>query len=364
MELTDELDEEGSADAEVAALAVSSRLLQLQYAWRLGMSDEEEARLSAEAEAIATRTGDLHSLAMLRLATSARPGVQRVASEWLAAAEETNRLADESGDLSLRVAMRAACSYAYLAAGDFDGFERELDLVLELADGDRSAGAGIVIGSPIAWATLGKAMVRRERGRLDEAEELFERALRIAEEDGDPEMVSWTRGNTSLLLAMRGNTEAGVAMARRNCEETERLGDVFSRTIALGNLGSVQLIAGDHAGALESMEAAERVYREAMGDGGEMEAWRGSVHARALAGLGRGEEAVEVATGAVEFARAHGMLWALPLALLALAQARAAAGAEGVEQALDEAAAVAEETGATMALLTIEQEREALGARR
>ena len=32
---------------ETAALAVISRLLQLDYAWRLGMDDEEEARLAA-----------------------------------------------------------------------------------------------------------------------------------------------------------------------------------------------------------------------------------------------------------------------------------------------------------------------------
>ena len=368
MELADELGEEGDGegcDGEIAALAVSSRLLQLQYAWRLGMSDEEEARLAAEAEAIAKRTGDLHSQALLVTATSARPGLSLVASEWLAAAEEANRLADESGDPSLRVAIRAACSYAHLATGDFERFERELDLILELAGGDHSLGAGIVIGSPIAWATMGKAMIRRERGQLDEAEELFERALRIAEEDGDPEMVSWTRGNVSLMLAMRGDTEAAIGLARRNCEETERLGDVFSRTIALANLGAVQLVAEDNAGAVESMESAERLYRGAMGNGGEMEAWRGAVRARALARLGRGEEAVEVATGAVEFAREHGMLWALPLALLGLAQARAAMGADAtaVAEAFDEAAAVARDTDAPMALLTIEQEREALAVR-
>jgi hypothetical protein len=36
MELVDELDE----DEETAAMAVHSRLLQLQYAWRIGMSRE------------------------------------------------------------------------------------------------------------------------------------------------------------------------------------------------------------------------------------------------------------------------------------------------------------------------------------
>ena len=69
-ELADELEE----NEETTALAVMSRLLQLDFAWRLGMDDEEEARLTAEAEEIATRTGDLRSLALLRMATSVRPG--------------------------------------------------------------------------------------------------------------------------------------------------------------------------------------------------------------------------------------------------------------------------------------------------
>ena len=62
--------------------------------------------------------------------------------------------------------------------------------------------------------------------------------------------------------------------ARRNCELTERLGDVFSRSLAIANLGAAQLAAEEYAGALDSIEEAERLYREAMGNGGEMEAWR------------------------------------------------------------------------------------------
>src|SRR5262249_13913049 len=62
MDLAAELDE----DEETAALACASRLLQLQFAWRLGMEPEEERRLTREVEEIATRSGDLRSLAMLR----------------------------------------------------------------------------------------------------------------------------------------------------------------------------------------------------------------------------------------------------------------------------------------------------------
>jgi class 3 adenylate cyclase/tetratricopeptide (TPR) repeat protein len=356
MQLVDDLDE----NEETAALAVSSRLLQLQYAWRLGMDKDEEARLVAEAEQIATRTGDKHSLAMLRFATAALPGMRHEATPWLEAVEDANRLAGESGDMHLRVAMRAACAYAFLCVGDFDGFERELDRVLALADGNRSIGAGIIVGSPIAWATMGKGLVERERGRLDEAEALFERGLAIAKEDGDPETASWTLSNLSLLLAMRGDVEGGIGMARRNCEETERLGDVFSRTLALANLGACQLVAEEYEQALDSLETAERIYREAMDSGGEMEAWRSALRARALAGVGRTDEAIALATEASEIARERGMLWSLPLAILSVARARAAAGDTEIEEALDEAAEIARDTGALTTLAAIEEEREAL----
>jgi hypothetical protein len=58
------------------------------------------------------------------------------------------------------------------------------------------------------------------------------------------------------------------------------------------------------------------------------------------------------------------MLWQLPPALHALAQARAAAGAAGVEEALDEATAVCWRLGHALALQRIEAERPSLtGAR-
>jgi class 3 adenylate cyclase/tetratricopeptide (TPR) repeat protein len=358
MELASELEE----NEETRALAVMSRLLQLDFAWRLGMDAEEEARLTAEAEEIATKTGDRHSLALLKLATTTRPGKPHVASTWLAATEEVNRLADESGDLHLRIAIRAAGSYAYLCTADFDGFDRSLDEILELCGDDREAGAGIVIGNPFAWATMSKGLVAREHGRLEEAEQRFEAGLRIATEVGDPEIASWTRSNQALMLAMRGEPEAGVALARRNCELTERLGDVFSRSLALANLGASQLGAGEADAALRSLEEAERVYRAAIDGGDEMECWRAALRAEALTGVGRAEEAAALAEWASDVARERGMLWSLPLALRALGVARDAAGGEGAREALDEAAVVAERTGALVSLAGIEEARDGLAA--
>jgi class 3 adenylate cyclase/tetratricopeptide (TPR) repeat protein len=353
MELAQDLDQSEEADA----LAVSSRLLQLDYAWRLGMNREEVSRLEAEAGEIATRIGDLRSLALLQMLRSARPGLEQTTSEWIAGVDEASRLADESGDHHLRVAIRAAGAYAYLCAADFKGLEEIADEVLELAGDDNSAGAGIIIGSPVAWAFGAKAIVRREHEEFEECERLLDRGLQIAEEQGDPDTASWNRGSKAMLLAMHGDPRAGVAVGQRNRELTERLGDVFSRSLALMNLGTAQLAAEDYAGALDSFEEAERLHREAMDGGDEQEAWRAAVRAEALTGVGRPEEAIELASWAAEIARKRELRWSLPLTLLALARARIATGHKGAREVLDEAAAVAGETGS----LTMVSAAEAAG---
>jgi class 3 adenylate cyclase/tetratricopeptide (TPR) repeat protein len=356
MELTAELEE----DEEVAALAIHSRLQQLTYAFRVGMGREEQNRLAAEAEEIATRREDLHSLALLRVATAVRPGLDHYAESWLAAVRESVELADRAGDPHLRVAIRCAGAFAYLMTGDFEGFEAALDEVLELVGDDGSIGANIILGSPVAWGLMGKGMVRRERVEFDEAEELFERGLRIALEEDDPETASWIRSNQAGLLAMRGESEAGLAIALRNVELTEKLGDVFSQSLALSNLSWAQLNSGDAEAALESIEESERLYRELMDEGGEMAGWRAHLRSQALREVGRVEEAVEAAEWAAEISRSRGLMWTYPAAMLALTRALRAAGRPGASEALSEAERVTRETGAETLMIDLAAERESL----
>ena len=93
-----------------------------------------------------------------------------------------------------------------------------------------------------------------------------------------------------------------------------------------------------------------------------MEGWRAQLRAQALLGVGRAEEAIAEAEWAVRVSRERGLLWALPLALLALGRARHAAGQDGAVEALDEAVEVAEADQRRHLLLEIEAEREALAS--
>jgi class 3 adenylate cyclase/tetratricopeptide (TPR) repeat protein len=357
-ELVDGLEE----SEETATLAVYSRLLQVDYGWRLGMPVAEADALASDAAAIAKRIGDLRSLALLQMLTSARPGVVRHADEWTAGAGEATRIADESGDRDLRVAMRAAGAYAYLCAGRYGECERMVDESLELADDDPASGAGIIIGCPAAWCYMAKAIVLSERDRLEEADNLLAKGLRIATDREDTETASWIRGMQSRLLWLQGDADSAVALAQRNCELAERLGDVFSRTLALGNMALSRIASGDHDGAIDAIVRAQRLYHSAIPEGGEGETWRAAVHAEALLGAGRGQEALEQAEHAAARGRKEGMHWSLPGALRVLGLARAASGVQGSETALDEAEAIARGTGSELSLRSVEEAREEIGA--
>ena len=125
----------------------------------------------------------------------------------------------------------------------------------------------------------------------------------------------------------------------------------------------MELAAGDFDAALESIEEADRVYMEAMDNGGELEGWRGTIRAEALRGVGRVEEAIEAAERSCEVCRERGLNWTMPLAALALGRARAAAGdVPGAHEALEEAARMAEDTDVTVTLAEIESERDSLAA--
>jgi class 3 adenylate cyclase/tetratricopeptide (TPR) repeat protein len=349
-------------DPESVHMSLFSRMLQLEYAWRLGIDPDEFESIVGEARAIATELEDFNALTLLKLLVSARPGVAESSSEWVEAIGEALELAERSGEPALGVAVRAAGAYAFMCAGDLDRVEATADEMLELTADEPDLGAGLVIASPRAWALTAKAMAARERDDAAEAERLLDRALAETAARGDLETESWALGAKAELIADRGDIEAALALALRNRELTDRLGDVFSQTVALTMLAYVRVEAGEFEAGLADIERADREYREAMGTGGEMQSWRGTLRAKALIGCGRAEEALEQAEESLATARRLEMGWPLPLALYGLAAARAALGLDGVSETLDEAAALARAYDHRLVERKIEESRQDLVA--
>ena len=272
------------------------------------------------------------------MATGARARAAATCDEWIDAAEEAIRLADESGDLHLRVAIRAAGAYAHLCAGDFDGFEasaRRGDRAGRRAI--RSVGAGIVIGSPVAWAHMGKGLVaararaaRRGRSAVRRALRHRRRGRRPGDRELDPRQPGADAGRSA------GEPEAGAALGAPQLRADRAARRRLLAQPRLDLVLDAQLAAGDYAAALESLEEAERLYREAMGAAAR---WRPGA-AAARRGLSsasaRTEEGLEAGRAGRPSRRSRaGMRLVAPLALFKLASPgpRARPARAGAEEA-------------------------------
>ena len=84
--------------AETIPLVLQASRKLLSVAWRTGMPDAEADALFAEARALAERTGDLRSLALLASAYSTIKMSQGDVSSYFAHGVESVRLAEQTGD--------------------------------------------------------------------------------------------------------------------------------------------------------------------------------------------------------------------------------------------------------------------------
>ena len=223
-----------------------------------------------------------------------------------------------------------------------------------------------MIGNPIAFAHMGKGTVHKERGRIRRrGRRAASWRCEAAAEARDPETESWIVGMQAMLRTVQGDPEAGISIARRGYEIAEQLGDVFSRSLALSNLGWAQLEAGEFETALESIEEADRLYSGGDGDrrrdGGLAPLPAGGSAARPRARSRRPWRSAERAVEASVPARDS--LGRLPGALLARPREGGGWRSAGSRARLtDEALSMAKENRAVVFAERVEADLQALGA--
>src|SRR5204862_1504549 len=129
-----------------------------------------------------------------------------------------------------------------------------------------------------------------EQGRLDEAREVIDRALRMAAEHRATEVVGWGH-MWSVNNAYRcGDPERAMLHAQETVEIAERIGDAFSRTWAWNWMGQASVMGGQWDRAIEAIERAQAISGERL-TGAEAETWSLVWLAEAHQGLGDAERA-------------------------------------------------------------------------
>lgn len=291
---------------ETVGLGNGSRIMILQFAWRLGLPDEEVAAVFEEGRALAERSGDDGSLSALLGMYATVRGLRGDVDEYVTLSSEAVEIAERLGEPALIVPPLAAASYALLTKGRYQEALERLERIIGLADENRTLGAGLGVGNPYAWAVAFRAFALAFLGRIGEAGEEVERGIELARRYGDDETRGWAHMLFVNIARLGGETDGVLAHATHAVEIAERIGDGFSRALAQQWLGVAHLIEGRPGEAAAAFERSLAIARE-RGTGLEYEPFCLSMLARAVLESDEADRALAYADQAVELAQGRGL---------------------------------------------------------
>jgi adenylate cyclase len=258
---------EFTSSAEVAQLALTAAVMIIAMGWRLGGSsddsgqafEDEVIEIYAEGRELAERCGPGHEpmLANLVQAYATVRGLTGHVDEFQLALEAVE-IADRTGDIGLRTAMRASTTYPRFCAGELVDGLRIADEGIDLSGGDPSVGAGISYASPYVALLLIRGLLLGAVGRLSDGFTTLERALDVAREVHELDVGSWAAHGVWAWLThwSGGDREVALDHARRGIEAAERVGGGFARAQAYAGLAEALLGGGAWEGALTACAEA------------------------------------------------------------------------------------------------------------
>ena len=335
---------------EKSEIGVRAGIALLGLGWRVGIPEDEASAVFAEGLTVARQTNDPDILASLLNTYGTVRGMSGHVAEALERTREATRLADETDDVGLQLAARVPLVEAQYMAGDL---RAALETLREAAACAARVpdGAGILRTGfgPSNWVVMMTGWLLFETGHPEEAGRELERALVLAREHGETELLGFANELSSYVAAFVGDPGRALDHARQAFEIAERIGSTFSRTSAYDALGSVHLANRDWAAAASAFEQALAIVRE-RGIGLHWEPRILAELAEAQLGAGAVDNARTMAEDAVRRARQLSTKVTECRALLTFARtlvrSEGAAAREPVAVALAQALALVQETGA------------------
>jgi len=331
----------GTASAHIFGLGV-----------RVGMSGEEPAALLADLKTLADESRDLRLQAIFAAAPAAAGALGGAAEEAVEPLREAVRLADGSDDAGLQLALRGVLVLALFLTGRLREALAITEQALSGTLEDPKLGTEIFGFNPFVMLRMLRALLLREMGRLDEAAHELDRTTRLAQEQGQLEVLAMAHQGYVDLARLTCDVGAAMAHARRAVEAAESLGSAFSRGQAYSALAGAHMLNEEWNEAASAGEQSLAIIRESR-TGVSDEAFKVLGLAEVYLHQGKGSLARATAEEAIALARRHHARLAECYAHLALARVllgtEGARGASAIASALARALALAEETGAAAA---------------
>jgi class 3 adenylate cyclase/tetratricopeptide (TPR) repeat protein len=345
-------------DDDALALGVRTRARLLQVGARRGIDADETQTLFEEGRVLAERLGDSGLLAGLTQFYAAALYMRGDVGDAMDSYREAARLADETMDPEVRTGTALGLTIGVGYTGPLeDGLRLTNDLLVVCA-GDPERGQRYLGYSPMVRLFLSRADLLSRMGRLDAGREDAERALVMARERSEIEVVSWTLAVSTRLAYDAGDEEDLRPLAAEAARISADSGNLALHVIALQALGMAELAAGrweEATATLSSALSEADQYRVGLCEAGSLLAYL------ALGQLAVGDEAAAIchAHDAVATARRQGARVLECLGLLT--RARILRQTKGDDNAarddLSAALALVHETGARTYVPFISEER-------
>jgi class 3 adenylate cyclase/tetratricopeptide (TPR) repeat protein len=247
-------------EAETLALAACLGVLNLGP--RHGMTESQAQALFDEGRTLAEHLRDKRSLARLLLVFARVRGISGDVAQASDLSREAARLAEEVGIRGLRLA--AAVNLASWAT-QFGDLRRSLEIVEEALDDvptNPRVGGEHLGYSPYIWLVMNRGRLLTYMGRCAEADETFDRALRLAREHGELEVLCWAHQGCVDLALLRGDIAMASAHAAQAVEVAERIGTLLATWSAYHSLGRALTLRGATTEAIAALERALATMRD------------------------------------------------------------------------------------------------------
>ncbi len=249
-----------SPERIATGLAVCEGIAQL--VWRVGLPEDEAARVFAEGKELAARAGDPRALGRLL-------DPEGIALSWAGRFEEGRRLVEEALHIAQQHGERArevGLLYRLTYLHHFLGHPQEVleisERGLSLAAGDVTMGAEVTGFSPYLFFLGQRAWTLTALGHLSEAARIAEQGVRLATEHGERESIGFCQIARLIVLLDVGDSEAARSQAAQALETVEQIGTPFWRAWGLVALGWALVECAEWSAAVTAAEESLAILRQ------------------------------------------------------------------------------------------------------
>ncbi len=247
-------------DAEALALAACIGVLNLGP--RHGLGDSEAQALFDEGRTLAIHRDDQRSLARLLLVFARYRGVSGDVEQASALSLDAGKIAQHVGLRGLRLAAAVNLSTWATQFGDLTHSLSIIEDALRDPPNNVRVGAEHLGYSPYIWLAMHRGRLLTYMGRIADATDALDRALDLARENAELEILCWAHQGHVDLACIRGDAISAMAHALLAVETAEHIGTLFAMWSSYHALGRAHTLQNEADDAIAAHSRALTIMRD------------------------------------------------------------------------------------------------------